>query len=200
MDRTRQAEEFLAAANSALAQGEPQQARRAFQAAFGLSSHDAAFNEDARVQLHNIKLQEALVGLNMRQADVSGDSTLGAKVRDLHNRKEISYTQQDAKDIIDRNSAEENAAFMRLAERLVQQQDAVVSTPTALRTSIPEQGRLLVFKRAVVVDPWADLRIELNASSTRASGWVTRASLIAGTLLILLLFSCTARWASAITR
>ncbi len=43
-------------------------ARRAFQAAYGLSTHDAAFNEDARVQLHNIKLQQALVGLNVRQA------------------------------------------------------------------------------------------------------------------------------------
>ena len=27
-----------------------------------------AFNEDTRVQLHNIKLQQALIGLNVRQA------------------------------------------------------------------------------------------------------------------------------------
>ena len=59
----------------------PQQARRAFQAAYGLSTGDAAFNEDARVQLHNIKLQQALVGLNVRQAAAAGDTAaLGGKL------------------------------------------------------------------------------------------------------------------------
>src|SRR5207244_2782774 len=72
-ERTKEAEELMAAGNSALGEGNPQQARRAFQAAYGLSAHDAAFNEDARVQLHNIKLQEALVGLNVRQAAALGD-------------------------------------------------------------------------------------------------------------------------------
>src|SRR5262249_15125739 len=83
-ERTKEAEEFLAAGNNALEQGDPQQARRAFQAAYGLSTHDAAFNEDARVQLHNIKLQQALVGLNVRQATAVGDqSALGGKLRDF---------------------------------------------------------------------------------------------------------------------
>src|SRR6185295_7900758 len=93
-ERTKAAEELMAAGNSALEQGSPQQARRAFQAAYGLSSHDAAFNEDARVQLHNIKLQEALVGLNVRQAASLGDqAALGSKFRDPRDRKEIAYSQ-----------------------------------------------------------------------------------------------------------
>ena len=128
--RTKEAEDFLTAGNSALEKGDPQQARRSFQAAYGLSSQDAAFNEDARVQLHNIKLQQALVGLNVRQAAASGDpSALGGKLRDL-SRNDMNYTQQDAKDIIDRNSADDNAAYMRLAERLIQQQDAAVTSAT----------------------------------------------------------------------
>ena len=155
-ERTREAEDLLAAGNTALEQGNPQQARRSFQAAYGFSTHDAAFNEDARVQLHNIKLQQALIGLNVRQAAAAGDpAALGARFRDLHGRKEVNYTQQDAKDIIDRNTADDNAAFMRLAERLIQQQDAAVSSPAAIRANIPEQGRVLTFKRAVAVDPWA---------------------------------------------
>src|SRR5207237_4550392 len=112
-ERTKEAEDLMAAGNTALAQGDPQQARRSFQAAYGLSTHDAAFNEDARVQLHNIKLQQALVGLNVRQATAGGGSAaLGGKFRDVRGRKEINYTQQDAKDMIDRNSADENSAFM----------------------------------------------------------------------------------------
>src|SRR4029077_7572338 len=116
-ERTTVAVSFMSAAYSALEKGDPQQARRAFQSAYGLSGSDAAFNEDARVQLHNIKLQQALVGLNVRQSALAGDSgALGGKLRDLRTRKELNYTQQDAKDIIDRNSADENAAYMKLAE------------------------------------------------------------------------------------
>jgi hypothetical protein len=195
LELTRRAEDLLAAGNTALDAGDPQQARRAFQAAYGLSAHDAAFNEDARVQLHNIKLQQALIGLNVRQAATAGDAgALGAKFRDLHGRKEVNYTQQDAKAIIDRNTADDNAAFMRLAERLIQQQDAAVSAPAALRATIPERGRVLTFKRAVAVDPGADLHIGLSAVLARpASDW-TRALILLATLFLMAAFGWASRW------
>jgi hypothetical protein len=193
-ERTKEAEELMAAGNSALELGDPQQARRAFQAAYGLSTSDAAFNEDARVQLHNIKLQQALVGLNVRQATAAGDpAALGGKFRDLRGRKEVNYTQQDAKDIIDRNTADDNAAYMRLAERIIQQQDAAVSSPAAIRASIPEQGRVLTFKRAVVVDTWADLKIHLAATAAKAASWGVRVLILAASLLILTAFAWAAR-------
>jgi len=193
-ERTKEAEELMAVGNNALGQGNPLQARRAFQSAYGLSTHDAAFNEDARVQLHNIKLQEALVGLNMRQASTLGDSSaLGEKFRDLRAHKEINYTQQDAKDMIDRNSADDNAAFMRLAERLIQQQDAAVSSPAALKATIPEQGRVLTFKRAVLVDRQAGLQIDLSVSAAQTTGWSQRAFVLGSTLLGLIGFGAAAR-------
>jgi hypothetical protein len=193
-ERTKEAEELMVAGNSALTQGDPQQARRSFQAAYGLSTSDAAFNEDARVQLHNIKLQQALVGLNVRQAAAGGDAAvLGGKLRDLRGRKEVNYTQQDAKDIIDRNTADDNAAYMRLAERIIQQQDAAVSSPAAIRASIPEQGRVLTFKRAVVVDTWADLKIHLAATAAKAASWGVRVLILAVSLLILAAFAWAAR-------
>jgi hypothetical protein len=193
-EKTQVAEQMLAQGNSALEQGDPQQARRAFQAAYGLSQGDDAFNEDARVQLNNLKLQQALVGLNVRQTGLAGDAdALAGKLRDLRGRKDGNYTQQDAKAIIDRNSAEENAVFMRLAQRLIQQQDAAVSSPAAIRASIPEHGRLLTFKRSVVVDTWADLRIGLEASATRAESWSARFLILAATLLVLGGFGRAAR-------
>ncbi|MGO8925673.1 MAG: hypothetical protein ACLQU3_02080 [Limisphaerales bacterium] len=193
-ERTKEAEELMAAGNSALEQGDPQQARRSFQAAYGLSTADAAFNEDARVQLHNIKLQQALVGLNVRQAAAGGDAAvLGGKFRDLRGRKEVNYTQQDAKDMIDRNTADDNAAYMRLAERIIQQQDAAVSSPAAIRASIPEQGRVLTFKRAVVVDTWADLKIHLAATAAKAASLGVRVLILAASLMILAGFAWAAR-------
>ena len=97
------------------------------------------------------------------------DTTKSNGASDLRGAKDANYTQQDAKDIIDRNTADDNSAFMRVAERIVQQQDAAISSPTALRASIPEQGRVLTFKRAVLVDPWAVLRINLKTTAATAA-------------------------------
>ena len=192
--KTKEAEQMLALGNSALQNGDPQQARRAFQSAYGLSRNDEAFNEDARVQLNNLKLQQALLGLNVRQAAVSGaNGSVGGKLNELRNNKDANYTQQDAKQIIDNNSADENAAFMKLADRLIKQQDAAVANPAVIRASIPEQGRLLTFKRAVVVDTWADLNINLKARTTAVASWNVRLLVLAITALVLAVLGLLAR-------
>ena len=189
-DKTKAAEQMLALANSALAQGNPQEARRAFASAYGLSQHDNAFNEDARVQLHNLKLQQAFVGLNVRQSSTVGEpDAVAGKLHAVRGGKDVDYTQQDAKQILDSNTADENAAFTRLAERLIQQQDAAVSNPTAIHANLPEQGRLLTFSRAVAVDTWADLQVGLEARADAAASWFTRLSVLAGAILILALFT-----------
>ncbi len=100
----------------------------------------------------------------------------------------MNYTQQDAKDIIDINTAEENAAFMRLAEKLIQQQDAAVNTPAGIRASIPEQGRVLTFNRAVTVEPRADLKIGLQASVARTASVFLRLLILAGALALFVIF------------
>jgi hypothetical protein len=192
--KTQQAEQMLALGNTALQNGDPQQARRAFESAYGLSRNDAAFNEDARVELNNLKVQQALVGLNARQSAVNGDNAaLGGKFRDLRSRKDNNYTQQDAKQIIDSNSADENAAFMKLAQRLVQQQDAAVSSPAVIRANIPEQGRLLTFKRSVDVNEEADLNIGLQATAVEAASWDVRLFVLLITALVMGGFGLLAR-------
>jgi hypothetical protein len=185
-EKTQEAQQMLTVGNTALQNGDPQQARRAFQSAYGLSRNDAAFNEDARVQLNNLKVQQALVGLNERQSAVNGDNAaLGGKFRGLRNSSNNNYTQQDAKQIIDSNTADENAAFMKLAERLVQQQDAAVSSPAVIRANIPEQGRLLTFKRSVDVNREADLNIGLEATAAKAASWGVRFFILLMTALVL---------------
>lgn len=194
-EKTKEAEQMLSYGNIALQKGDPQQARRAFQNAFGLSRNDAAFNEDARVQLNNLKIQQALVGLNVRQSTVSGaNGAVAGALNNFRNNGVANYTQQDAKQIIDNNSADENTAFMKLAERLIQQQDAAVANPAVIRANIPEQGRLLTFKRAVVVDTWADLGINLKARTTEAGSWSGRLIVLGITALVLAGLGLIGRW------
>jgi len=178
-EKTKEAEQQLQLGNSLLAQGSPQQARMAFNNAYNFSQHDAAFNEDARVQLHNVKMQQALVGLNVRQRAVAGEAgALAAKLRELRSRRNAAYTQDEAKQIFDNNDTGDNAALMRLAERLIQQQDAAVANPAAIRAAIPEQGRVLTFKRAVEVNQWADMRIQLETKAARVAPWGIRIGIL----------------------
>ena len=197
-EKTQEAEQMLALGNGALERGDPQQARRAFQSAYGLSTHDYAFNEDARVQLHNLKLQQALVGLNVRQSATAGDTgALAGRFRELRGGKDANYTQADAKQIIDANSAEDNGAYMKVAEKLVQQQDAAVTSATAIRANIPEQGRVITFQRAVVVDREADLHIGLEVAAIRAASTGSKLALLLGTMLVLGALICAASFRRA---
>jgi hypothetical protein len=184
---------MLALGRSAIEEGNPQKARRAFESAYGLSQHDNAFNEDARVQLHNLKLQQALVGLNVRNNSVTGatDAVTG-KLRAAAGENEANYTQNEAKELMGRNSADENAAFTKLAERLIQQQDAAISNPASIQATIPEQGRLLTFSRTVAVDNWADLQINLEAKAA-STGNGRRLLILVGIAVVLSLFAGLAR-------
>ena len=116
-----------------------------------------------------------------------GDNTLGELNAAL-------ASLQPAVDSADTSpTAEENAAFMRLAQRLIQQQDAAINSPAAMRAAIPEQGRLLTFKRSVVVDTFADLKIAVRVAAARAASRGSRAMILAATFLILTLFFGAAR-------
>jgi hypothetical protein len=194
-EKTKEAEQLLSLGNRLLEGGDPAQARRAFQSAYGLSTHDDAFNEDARVQLHNLKVQQALIGLNAQQAAATGeqDGVVG-KLGEVRNRKNAAYTQQEAKQIFDANTAEDNAAFTRLAERLIQQQDAALPAPAAIRASIPQQGRLLTFRRAVQVQQNADLSLALEATAARGASAGTRVLVLAATFFALALLAGMSRF------
>jgi hypothetical protein len=196
--KTQEAEQMLSLGNALLEKGDPQQARRAFQSAYGLSQGDMAFNEDARVQLNNLKLQQALVGLNVRQSVVANETDgLAVKLRELRGREDNRYSQGDAKAIIDRNPAEVNNAYMKLAQRLIQQQDAAVGNPAVIRATIPEQGRLLTFKRAVLVDTWADLNLALEAKAANAVSWSSRMIALLGVFAMLATLGWVARAGAA---
>jgi hypothetical protein len=192
--QTQQAEQLLSMANSLLQQGDPGQARRAFQAAYGLSQHDEAFNEDARVQLHNLKLQQALVGLNFRKAAVAGESlTPAAQLPTLGVGREPVYTQDQAQQILSRNSAEDIAFQNRLVERIIQQQDAAGPSPAAIRATIPEQGRQLIFARALQVDSWVDLRLDLETRAVTATSASGKLGLVLGLLFSMVVLALAAR-------
>ena len=123
------------------------------------------------------------------------NAAAGGRLDQLRRDPFANYTQQDAQQVIDGNSADDNAAFMKLAERLIQQQDAAVASPAVIRANVPEQGQVLTFHRAVVVDTWADLGIQLEVRAPAGVSWGGRLALLGGVLLGLGLLAGVGRWA-----
>jgi len=116
---TKAAEEMLAMGNTLLQQGEPQQARRAFQSAYGLSTHDDAFNEDARVTASQLEASTSPRRLERPPGCRGGRNRCRVRqVPDLRDRKALLTHNRKAKQIIDALPADDNEALMRLAERL----------------------------------------------------------------------------------
>jgi hypothetical protein len=75
----------------------------------------------------------------------------------------------------------------------VQQQDAAINNPSGIRASVPEQGRLLTFKRAVAVDPWTDLNIGLKAGASQSTSMWKRLLILFGTSIVLGAFAWAGR-------
>jgi hypothetical protein len=180
-EKVKTAEQLFTMANTMLQQGAPQQAQRAFQAAWNISPQDAAFNEDARVQWNNVRLQQTLLGLNeRRQNALDIAERKEGRARNVLGRIEPGqapqYTQQQAQQVLERNTPDENAALQRLAERMLRQQIAGVTKPESIRAALPLQGRPYQFTGALVVDEWATLKVALKAKAAdpqTATGGVT---------------------------
>ena len=186
-EKTSIAESMLAFGNQSLDSGDQSGARRAFKSALNLSQHDQAFNEDARVQLHNLKLQQAVVGLNNRANTVFVDQP-GAPANTIALQKvgkELRYTDQQVREALNRNPAEANEALMKLAEQLVEQQNAAQANPEAIQAALPEYGQRLTFTRSMLVDENSEnLKLELEVSEVSKSTNGRRLLQLAGIVIV----------------
>ena len=157
--RTQEAEAFLQQGNQLLQQGEEDQAQFAFQNAFYLTPHDAAFNEDARVQLKTLKTRQAMAGITVQQSKQSGaleNRAIAQSDRKLSAQEVLKQT----------NPADENT-LLNLANRLIQQQDETAAAPQGFDLTLPKQGQKLQFLKSVQVESLdkISLRIQARAAS-----------------------------------
>ncbi len=163
----------LQLASSWLQQGEQDKAAGALLNASNRFALDEATNEDARVQLRNLKTQQAVLGLNTRRQrlylDNLGDATRNAPLEQavtlnpfLQGR--VNFNPQQAEQLLAGNTAEENSALRGIAARIVDQQLAADPAPGAIDVTLPERGRVLTFARSVQVDGGAPLELRLDVA------------------------------------
>jgi hypothetical protein len=149
---------MLQIGNQKIAEGDQREARRALESAYKLSQNDAAFNEDARVQLQKLKTQQAMMGINMRRNNFLMNSGVASQQAEqqqaaipLQQGKGVNYTQAQVKQVMDLNTIEDNTAFRRLAERIVRQQEAIEAETGAIKATLPRVGQVLNFSQSVSV-------------------------------------------------
>lgn len=176
-EQAQKAATLLKQANDFLQQGDQSKARWAFNSVANQYALDAASNEDARVQLENLKKQQAVVGLNTRrqrlfldnpsevppnQQDAQIES--GISQNRVLQEGDLNYRPQEVSQLLQGNTSEDNAALTRIAGRLVDHQRSTLPAPQAITITLPEEGTVYTFQRTVQVSENAPLSLDLTFS------------------------------------
>lgn len=174
------AEAMLSQANAYLKKGDQERASVAFGNAVKRNLLDEASNEDARVQLRQLKTQQAVLGLNTRrqklvldQNAVEGDRGQLEKAAEANPvlRGALNYDPKEFERFTEGNTAEENAALKEIANRIVSQQLAAEPAPAALEVNLPERGKVMVFGRSVQTDGGEAMGIDMRLKKETGGGW-----------------------------
>lgn len=212
-DQAQQATELLERANQLLQTGEQSKARWALNNLANRYALDAASNEDARVQLENLQTQQAVVGLNTRRQRLFLDNSRGgaaaveneqlkqaASANPILQQEQLNYRPQEVSQLLAGNTQQDNAILQQIAGRLVQHQRSTEPAPQAIQISLPEEGSVYSFRRAVQVAENAPLELNLLFHS-RYQLQVWQWALLAGLILALTTtLSRTAPWVSSIRK
>lgn len=170
---SRSAVALLDQAQGWAAAGDQEKASLALSNAVRSNQLDAASGEDARVQLRQLKTQQAVLGLNTRRQRVEIDNRSAspqsdnpqldraAKANPVFNG-ESNFDPKQFDRFLEGNTADENAALKDIANRIVAQQLAAEPPPVALDVTLPERGTVLTFGRSVQVDGSKPMEITLD--------------------------------------
>jgi hypothetical protein len=178
----REAVALLDQANVWLAQGEQDKASQALGKAARANRLDPASNEDARVQLRQLKTQQAVLGLTTRRQKLyldnsgevpnPGNIQLEGAARDNPIiRGDLNYNPNIYDQLMAGNTADENSALKAIANRIVAQQLAAEPAPAALDVTIPQRGTVITFQRSVKVDGGKPMTLRLELEATRQRGY-----------------------------
>lgn len=171
---------LLDQANEWLRTGEQEKAGQALSKAARNGLLDEASNEDARVQLGNLKAQQATLALNTRRQRMYLDNKSEVAVGNAQLERaaqenpllqgNLNYDPKQYDRLLEGNSVDENTAMKAMGERLATQLVADPA-PAALDVTLDQTGTVIEFKRSVQVDGKNGLMLKLDVEPDHRSGW-----------------------------
>jgi len=176
-----QAAALLQEANTLLQRGDQQKAGEALSKVSNARALDEASNEDARVQLRNLKTQQTVLGLNTRRQrlylDNRAEAARNEQLEQAANlnpfmQGQVNFDPGQVDQLLMGNTVEENAALRGIATRLVDQQLTAEPPPGAIDVTLAERGRVLTFTRSLQVDGSAPLELTVRVAPSARTGAV----------------------------
>ncbi|MFT3830416.1 MAG: hypothetical protein QM691_12005 [Opitutaceae bacterium] len=169
-------------ASSLLQKGDQQKASEVLSRAYNTQALDEAANEDARVQLRNLKTQQTVLGLNTRRQRLYLDNRVDAARNEQLEQAaslnpfmqgNVNFNPQQVDQLLMGNSADENTALRGIADRLVDQQLAAEPAPRAIDVTLTERGRVFTFTRSLQVEGDKPLQLTLDLARTARPPYAT---------------------------
>jgi hypothetical protein len=140
---------------------------------------DEALNEDARVQLHRLNREQALLGLvesRNRLRQLAGPSPNA----DVSQQQQAMPQVEQGAQGFDAAQAERVRTSLSLTDsenldliigQLIQTQEAAAGTSVPLVIAMPLRGRVLEFGRAIQVEPNAEMTVIFDADPPGVAGF-----------------------------
>jgi hypothetical protein len=143
--------------------GKQYAARQALESAWNYSLSDQALNEDARVQLHRLNREQAMVGLigrrdHLRQA--GGTVMPGAAGLNLGEH----FNVQQAEDLQNMLTKDDSENLETITERIIEVQEAASSGSMQLLVNLPERGQRFELRRSLQVKADAPMEVTFMAA------------------------------------
>lgn len=179
----------IAKARDLAARGEQRQAKAALESAYHYSFNDVALNEDARVQLHRLNRQQAMIGLWSRRGLLRPQQAGGVVANDADAR----YSQKEADSNLSQLDRADSDNLEKIAMSFIEAQEQAAGATVALSVHLPLRGRAIEFRRPVQIEPDSPMHVTFEAeaqSSGRAGGNLLAAGgLFAGIALLSLVLT-----------
>lgn len=171
-------------------QGKQRAARQALESAWYYSLSDTALNEDARVQLHRLAQEQALVGLVENRFRLQQQA--GEVVGQARDELGENFDRGQAQRIRNTLSKADSENLDAIIGRMLETQQAVAGAGVPLLLNLPVRGKALHFSRAIQVKPNTRMSVGFEVSrpiTGRIDGDVWWAGGIFVVLLVVMLLT-----------
>lgn len=143
--------------------GQRKNAMEALQNAYNWSNmgNDIALNEDARVQLHQLNQEQAIVGMINRRNDIA--KNMSGKAGGVEPLLDLDNLRQEEVSMLQNSIAQaDNDNIGLICSNIVMTQETANMQNVQLFVNMPLSGKKIEFKRSLQVKPFDDMKIDFQ--------------------------------------
>lgn len=182
------AESVLKQGESLWKQGRQAEAKQALKQALVFSQGKQELNEDARIQYRNLMRQQAVVGFYNRRAALKKSKNVVDQEEPVPQGPQVQegqWTADYGRQLEQKLDAKDTDNLNKVADKMLEQQDAAQIRANPIRITLPVQGVHLPFSRELQINPGIDMVVEFKTSGGQIMNWLAAA---ASAVVLILLF------------